>query len=85
MNYLCLALIYLLIIQLIFKLYLKDNISFNISKLLGNNINIRVEFSLNKIIKLNKQMSIIWIWFAFFNNNIICIRHRGLYSSLLLC
>ena len=65
MSYVCLGLIYLLIIQLIFKLYLKDNISLNFSKLLGNNVNIKVEFYLNKIIKLNKQMSIIWIWFGF--------------------
>jgi len=59
MDYVCLSLIYILIIQLVFKLYFKDNVNLNLSKLLGNNINNKMEFYLNKIIKLNKQMSII--------------------------
>jgi len=59
MSYLCLSIIYILIIQLIFKLYFKDTINLNLSKLLGNNLNNKVEFYFNKIIKLNKQMSII--------------------------
>jgi hypothetical protein len=59
MSYVCLSLIYLLIIQLVFKLYLKNTISLNLSKLLGNNLNNKIEFYLNKIIKLNKQMSIL--------------------------
>jgi hypothetical protein len=58
MDYVCLGIIYLLIIQLAFKLYFKNNINLKLSKLLGNNINNKLEFSLNKIIKLNKQMSI---------------------------
>lgn len=61
MSYVCLGLIYILIIQLVFKLYFKDKINLNLSKLLGNNINTKLEFYLNKIIKLNKQMSIVWI------------------------
>ena len=65
MNYVCLSLIYLLIIQLIFKFYLKDNVNLHLSKLLGNNLNNKMEYYLNKIIKLNKQMSVIWIWFGF--------------------
>ncbi len=65
MNYTCLAILYLLIIQLVFKLYFKENINLNLSKLLGNNTNTKLEFYFNKIIKLNKQMSIIWIWFGF--------------------
>ena len=64
MCYLCLSLIYLLIIQLVFKLYFKDSINLNLSKLLGNKINNKLEFYLNKIIKLNKQMSVIWILFG---------------------
>jgi hypothetical protein len=59
MDYVCLSLIYILIIQLVFKLYFKDNVNLNLSKLLPNNINNKMEFYLNKIIKLNKQMSII--------------------------
>ena len=65
MNYVCLGLIYLLIIQLVFKLYFKDTINLNLLKLLGNNANKKIEFYLNKIIKLNKQMSVVWIWFGF--------------------
>ena len=64
-NYVCLSLIYILIIQLVFKLYFIDNINLNLSKLLGNNINDKMEYYLNKIIKLNKQMSVVWIWFGF--------------------
>lgn len=59
MDYVCLSLIYLLIIQLVFKLYFKDNVSLNLSKILGNNIDSKMEYYLNKIIKLNKQMSVI--------------------------
>ena len=65
MDYVCLSLIYILIIQLVFKFYIKDNVNLNLSKLLGNNINMKIEFYLNKIIKLNKKMSIIWIWLIF--------------------
>jgi hypothetical protein len=63
MDYVCLSMVYMLIIQLFYKLYLKDNINLNLFKILGNNINNKIEFYLNKIIKLNKQMSVIWIWF----------------------
>jgi len=64
LSYVCLGILYLLIIQLVFKLYFKDNINLKLSELLGNNINNKVEFYLNKIIKLNKQMSVVWIWFG---------------------
>src|SRR5258705_8438616 len=59
MSYVCLSIVYLLIIQLMFKFYFKDNINLNLSRLLGNNLNTKIEFYFNKIIKLNKQMSII--------------------------
>jgi len=64
MNYVCLSLIYFLIIQLIFKLYFKDSIKFYL-KFLSNNVNTKIEFYLNKIIRLNKQMSVMWIWYIF--------------------
>jgi hypothetical protein len=57
-DYACLTILYILIIQLVYKLYLKDNINLNLSKLLGNKINSKIEYYLNKIIKLNKQMSV---------------------------
>jgi hypothetical protein len=63
MDYVCLGIIYILIIQLVFKLYFKDSINLSLSKLLGDNF--KVEFYLNKIMKLNKQMSVFWIWFGF--------------------
>jgi hypothetical protein len=59
MSYVCLGVLYLLIIQLVFKLYFKDSINLNLSRLLGNKTNTNVEYYLNKIIKLNKQMSIV--------------------------
>lgn len=65
MNYICLSLIYLLIIQLVFKLYFKNEIILSLSNLLNYNINKKIEFYLNKIINLNKQMSIMWIWYIF--------------------
>lgn len=64
-GYICLGIIYILIIQLVFKLYFIDKINLNLPKLLGNNVNNKLEFYLNKIIKLNKQMSVVWIWFGF--------------------
>jgi hypothetical protein len=64
MNYICLSIIYILIIQFFYKLYLKDKINLNLSWLVGNYINNKLDFYLNKIIKLNKQMSIGWIWFG---------------------
>jgi hypothetical protein len=65
MDYVCLGIIYILIIQLIFKLYFKDNVNLGLSRLWGNNFNSKTEFYLNKMIKLNKRISIFWIWFGF--------------------
>jgi hypothetical protein len=36
-----------------------------LSKLIGDRFNRTLEFYLNKMIKLNKQMSVFWIWFGF--------------------
>ena len=44
-------------------MHVKDSINLGLSKLLGNNINRKIEYYLNKIIKLNKQISVFWIWF----------------------
>ena len=62
-DYACLSVMYILIIQLVFKFYFKDNITLSLSKLLGNSLNNKIEYYINKIIKFNKQMSIFWIWF----------------------
>lgn len=62
LNYTCLSLVIILIIQILFKFYLKDSINLNLSNLLGTNINNKLEYYLNIIIKLNKKMSFIYIW-----------------------
>jgi len=58
LTYVSLSLTYILIIQLVYKLYFKDTVNLNLDKFLGINVNSKVEFYLNKTIKLNKQMSI---------------------------
>lgn len=60
----CLYLVFLIVIQLMFKLYLKDNVKLSLDKLLGNNLNTRLEYYLNKIVHLNKRMNIFWMWFG---------------------
>jgi hypothetical protein len=61
LNYVCLSLIILLIIQILFKFYLTENITLNLSNILGINVNNKLEYYLNKIIKLNKKMSSIYV------------------------
>ena len=58
-NYACLSVIYLLIIQLVFKLHFKDSINLGFSNLLGNNLNSKLEYYFNKTIELNKRMSVL--------------------------
>ena len=58
----CLSLISILIIQIIYKLYLKHNIKLNFSNILGISNNSKLEYYVNKIISLNKKMSTIYIW-----------------------
>ncbi len=58
----CLSLISILIIQIIFKLYLKHNVILNFSNILGISNNSKLEYYVNKIISLNKKMSTIYIW-----------------------
>ena len=52
----------LLAIQLIFKLHIKDNIQLNLSLILGIKFNNTLQIYINKIITLNKKMSIFYIW-----------------------
>lgn len=60
-NITCLSLISILIIQIIFKLYLKHNIKLNFSNILGISNNSKLEYYVNKIISLNKKMSTMYI------------------------
>jgi hypothetical protein len=61
LNITCLSLVILLIIQIIFKLYLKDNITLKFSNILGEKFNSNLEYYINKIISLNKKMSTVYI------------------------
>ncbi len=62
LNYICLSLVIILIIQIVFKFFFQKNVTLNLSKLFGININNFLEYYLNKIIILNKNMSNIYIF-----------------------
>jgi|SRR5882757_2547307 len=57
-DYIMINLVIVLIIQILFKFHLPDNIKLNLSSFLGNKFNNTLEFYFNKIITLNKKMSI---------------------------
>lgn len=61
LNYVCLSLIYILVIQVTFKFHFKDNINLIFSRVLGINLNNKLEYYINKIISLNKKMSVVYI------------------------
>lgn len=64
LNYVCLGLMFILIIQIAFKYYFLENVKLNLSTVLGIHINNKLEYYINKTIILNKKMSHIWIWLA---------------------
>ena len=64
LNYICLSLMLILIIQISFKFYFKENVKLNLSSVLGDKFNKTIEYYINKTIFLNKKMSHIYIWFA---------------------
>ncbi len=65
LNYICLSLVIILMIQILFKFFIKENVTLNLFSKLGVNINNKLEYYLNKIIKLNKKMNNIYIWLIF--------------------
>ena len=75
-NYVCISMLILLLKQIIFKFHFKDYISLKLSWLLGKDLNKSFEYYINKVITLNKKMSVIYIWL------IIIILIFGLYCSL---
>lgn len=75
-NYVCISMLILLLIQIVFKFHFKDYINLKLSWILGNDLNKSFEYYINKIIILNKKMSVIYIWL------IIIVLIFGLYSSL---
>nr|YP_009715284.1 hypothetical protein [Russula subnigricans]QGK88090.1 hypothetical protein [Russula subnigricans] len=62
MNYVCLSLTYIIVIQLFFKLCFKNKINLKFFYMLNANWITKINYYLNKIIKINKQMSVIWTW-----------------------
>lgn len=60
-NYICIIFMISLILQITSKLQIKDGIKLNFYKILGSKINNNLEYFLNKIIKLNKKMNILYI------------------------
>ena len=77
MSITLLGLIGILIIQLIIKLHLKEKILLKLHRFIGVNINDKLEYYINKIIILNKNMNTIYIWL------IIIILIVGLFAILI--
>lgn len=61
LNYTCWGLVIILIIQITFKFFTKNSVKLNLSKYIGTNLNYKLEYYLNKIIALNKNLSTIYI------------------------
>jgi cytochrome c oxidase subunit 1 len=53
----CIYILLILIIQIYFKFYTKDNINLNLSSIIGIKYNNTLEYYINKVVKMNKQMS----------------------------
>jgi hypothetical protein len=62
--------------QLFFKLHVKDNIELKLSSVVGIKFNNILQIYINKIIALNKKMSIFYIWL------ILVVIIVGLYSCI---
>ena len=84
-GYTSISLIIILAIQLIFKLYIKDNITINIY-LLSADFNLIIEKILNKIIYLNKTMSSVYIVFILlillYSMGLLIYISHDIYSNL---
>jgi hypothetical protein len=65
LSYTCLTLVYLLILQIIFKFYVKNYIKLGLSSLVGIKINNTLEYYLNKIIFLNKKINNVYMLILF--------------------
>ena len=84
-GYTSISLIIILAIQLIFKLYIKDNITISIY-LLSADFNLIIEKILNKIISLNKTMSSVYIVFILlillYSMGLLIYISHDIYSNL---
>jgi hypothetical protein len=60
-NYICIYMLIILVIQILFKFHFKDEIRLKFSSILGCKFNNSLEIIINKLITLNKKMSIFFI------------------------
>jgi len=64
-NYVCIYMIIILFTQILFKFYLGDkNLNINLSRIIGFKFNEKLNYYINKLIFLNKKMSILYTWLA---------------------
>jgi hypothetical protein len=62
----CLGLIVILFMMMLFKFYLnQDKVKFNLSSLIGDNLNNNLNYYLIKLIQLNKKTSTVYIFIIF--------------------
>lgn len=60
-SYICISLVFILIMQLFFKFFIKENININVFKIININFNNKFNYYINKILLLNKKMNNIYI------------------------
>lgn len=61
-NYICLVFIFLLMIQIICRFNLENNVMLNLSLMLGIKCNNWLEYYFNKLIYFNREITTIYIW-----------------------
>lgn len=80
LNKVCLCLTLILFMQILFKFFLDESkVKFNISSFIGTNLNDKLNYYLIKIIRINKKIGNIYMWFIllvliislFFSNTFI--------------
>ena len=62
-NKACLVLFIILIFQILFKFFLKENITLNLSHLIGVKLNGSLQYYINRIITLNRKINNLYIIF----------------------
>ena len=61
LDYICIGLIYVLCIQMLFKLYLKENSKIDLSNIIGEKFNGSLNYYFMKILSMNRSMNNIYI------------------------
>jgi hypothetical protein len=82
----CLSLLIILTIQIIMKFYISKNFKLNMSNIFGISINKKIEYYINKIIILNKNMSNIYIFIIlillFYSLGLLLYISTDIYSNI---